>query len=120
MAIYNFSDVVNKNGGKGNGKSGNDLYSKLTLLYKHGIGTKYSVKPTSLDLPVKSTHQKKLADQFAKATSDYYMRVTQVTPDRFRSYEDFMAMDYTPEIASALDIYADESLTLFEDGSTKL
>ena len=93
MARYNFSDVVSKSGGRMQG-GGDDLYSKLTLLYKHGIGTKYSVKPTSLDKPVKSAHQKKLADQFAKATSDYYMRVTQVTPDRFRSYEDFMAMDY--------------------------
>jgi hypothetical protein len=88
-----------------------DLPKKLTYLMKLGIGRVPDLKPPRLDAPTSSQHKDILDAQFARATNDYYMRLTQIDPDRFRSYEDFQAMEYTPEIASALDIYADECLT---------
>jgi hypothetical protein len=88
-----------------------DLPKKLTYLMKVGIGRAPDLRPQSLDAPTTQQHKEILDAQFAKATNDYYMRLTQIDPDRLRSYEDFEAMEYTPEIASALDIYADECLT---------
>lgn len=93
-----------------------DLPGKLTLFFKKGIGRKYVSKVQGLDEPIKKQHQEYLEGQFAMATNDYYMRITQIDPDRFRAYEDFAAMEYSPEIASALDIYSDESLTKDESG----
>lgn len=88
-----------------------DLPKKLTYLMKVGLGRSPDLKPPKLDAPTTQQHKEILDAQFAKATNDYYMRLTQIDPDRLRSYEDFEAMEYTPEIASALDIYADECLT---------
>ena len=94
-----------------------DLPKKLTYFMKLGVGKAPNLKPPKLDAPTSARHKQILDDQFARATNDYYMRLTQIDPDRLRSYEDFEAMEYTPEIASALDIYADECLTQneFED-----
>jgi len=93
-----------------------DVYDKLTHLFKRGIGTTQNFKPQQLDPTVKRTTRDHLTQQFQKAGADNYMRLTSIDPDRFRSFEDFDAMDYTPEIASALDIYADESCTKNEFG----
>ncbi len=40
------------------------------------------------------------------------------TYDRMARYSDFSEMEYTPEIASALDIYAEESVAADEHGKT--
>ena len=93
-----------------------DLPSKLTILFKRGIGKKYIAKPRKLDAPLKKQHQEYLSAQFMKATYDRFIRATTLEIDRRKSFEDFTVMDYTPEISSALDIYADESLTKNEDG----
>lgn len=88
-----------------------DLPRKLSYFMKVGIGRAPNLKPPRLDDPTSAKHKEILDAQFGKATNDYYMRLTEVDPDRLRSYEDFEAMEYTPEIASALDIYADECMT---------
>ncbi|TFH06613.1 MAG: hypothetical protein E4H14_10430 [Candidatus Thorarchaeota archaeon] len=93
-----------------------DLPKKLTYFMKLGIGRAPGLKPPKLDAPTTTAHKDILDTQFAKATNDYYMRLTQIDPDTMRAYEDFEAMEYTPEIASALDIYADECLTNDEFG----
>jgi len=95
-----------------------DLPKKLTYFMKVGIGRSSSLKPPKLDAPTSQKHKEILQAQFEKATNDYYMRLTEIDPDRMRAYEDFEAMEYTPEIASALDIYADECLT--EDSMGKI
>jgi len=94
-----------------------DLPSKLTLLFKRGFGQRYVAKPKQLDAPTTHKHQEYLKSQFAKATYDHYVRATTLEVDRRKSFEDYTVMDYTPEIASALDIYADESLTQDEYGN---
>ena len=88
-----------------------DLPRKLSYFVKLGIGKSPTIKPKRLDPPTVNVHKEKLQAQFEKATADYYMRLTSVDQDRLRAYEDFDSMEYTPEIASALDIYADECLT---------
>lgn len=94
-----------------------DLPSKLTQLFKRGIGKRYVSKPKKLDAPMQKKHEEYLKSQFAKATYDHYIRATTLEIDRRKSFEDYSVMDYTPEISSALDIYADESLTKDEYGS---
>jgi hypothetical protein len=117
MPRFQMSDFNRDNAGAGDKFSQPlDLPGKLTVFLKRGLGQKYYVEPNKLDKPIKKQHKELLQNQFAKATNDYYMRITQIDPDRFRAYEDFAAMEYTPEIASALDIYADESLTKSEEG----
>jgi hypothetical protein len=93
-----------------------DLPSKLTLLFKKGFGQRYVAKPRKLDAPTTKTHQDYMQSQFAKATYDHYVRATTLEVDRRKSFEDYTVMDYTPEISSALDIYADECLTKDEYG----
>lgn len=95
-----------------------DLPSKLTLLFKRGFGQRYVAKPKQLDAPTKQKHVEYMKSQFAKATYDHYVRATTLEVDRRKSYEDYTVMDYTPEISSSLDIYADESLTEDENKET--
>lgn len=98
--------------------TGLDLPSKLTLLFKRGFGQRYVAKPKQLDAPTKEKHIQYMKSQFAKATYDHYVRATTLEVDRRKAFEDYTVMDYTPEIHSALDIYADESLTKDEYGVT--
>lgn len=92
-----------------------DLPSKLSILLKKGLGRTYVTPPKQLDAPTKKKHQQYLRAQFEKATYDHFIKALTVDIDRKKSFEDFNSMDYTPEIASALDIYADESLTKSEN-----
>ena len=57
-----------------------------------------------------------LANQFAKVESNLYNQAIYYEPNRLASYYDYESMEYTPEIAAALDIYAEESTTPNEDG----
>ena len=57
-----------------------------------------------------------LSNQFAKVESNLYNQAIYYEPNRLASYYDYESMEYTPEIAAALDIYAEESTTPNEDG----
>ena len=57
-----------------------------------------------------------LANQFAKVESNLYSQAIYYEPNRLAGYYDYESMEYTPEIAAALDIYAEESTTPNEDG----
>ena len=57
-----------------------------------------------------------LSNQFAKVESNLYNQAIYYEPNRIASYYDYESMEYTPEIAAALDIYAEESTTPNEDG----
>jgi hypothetical protein len=117
QGVFNFNRKSNFEPAKGSSTAESyDVYEKLTALLKRGLGRSYIEKPKNLDAPVKTRHKEILDSQFAKATYDYYMLVTQIDPDRYRAFEDFRGMDYCTEIASALDIYADESTTTSEEG----
>lgn len=92
------------------------LYPKLTSLFKRGFGLKYVAKPMDSDAEPKKRHIETIKNQFASATYDHFVRATTIEVDRLKTFEDFVCMDYSPEISSALDIFADECLTKNEEG----
>lgn len=57
-----------------------------------------------------------LANQWAKIESNMYSQAVYYEPTRLSSVYDYESMEYTPEISTALDIYAEESTTTNEDG----
>lgn len=57
-----------------------------------------------------------LANQWAKIENNMYSQAVYYEPTRLSSVYDYESMEYTPEISTALDIYAEESTTTNEDG----
>ena len=57
-----------------------------------------------------------LAQQWAKVENNLYSQAVYYEPTRLSSAYDYESMEYTPEISAALDIYAEESTTVNEDG----
>jgi hypothetical protein len=57
-----------------------------------------------------------LANQWSKLESNLYTQAIYYEPTRLSSVYDYESMEYTPEISAALDIYAEESTTVNEDG----
>lgn len=59
-----------------------------------------------------------LANQWQKIDNELYTKSIYYEPTRLASYYDYEAMEFTPEISSALDIYAEEATTPSEKGYT--
>ena len=57
-----------------------------------------------------------LSQQWAKVENNLYSQAVYYEPSRLSSVYDYESMEYTPEISAALDIYAEESTTVNEDG----
>jgi len=57
-----------------------------------------------------------LTQQWVKIENNLYSQAVYYEPTRLASYYDYESMEYTPEIASAMDTYAEESTTVNEDG----
>jgi len=57
-----------------------------------------------------------LSNQWAKIENNLYAQALYYEPTRLASYYDYESMEYTPEIAAALDTYAEESTTSNDDG----
>jgi hypothetical protein len=57
-----------------------------------------------------------LGKQWQKVESNLYTQAVYYEPTRMASYYDYESMEYTPEISTALDIYAEESTTPDKDG----
>ena len=91
------------------------LFRRLTTLFRSGPVVKRKVR--SLDNSVKTSSAFEL---FRKNQSHVYSSAMSAygTYDRMARYSDFSEMEYTPEIASALDIYAEESVAADENGTT--
>jgi hypothetical protein len=73
-----------------------------------------------IDLDIKTTRDVKPPDphtkailqkQFEKISTNILEQSLYIDIDRQHAYQDFEAMEYKPEIAATLDIYADECLT---------
>jgi hypothetical protein len=106
-----------------NNKKSNGLFDKLTSLFKSGPIIKrkiMSYDPTIALAPNKS--DKTSAHMlFQRSTNISYTEAlagTYQIADRVARYQDFNEMEYTPEIAAALDIYADETCAQDEKGRT--
>jgi len=92
-----------------------NLFRRLTKLFRSGPTIKRRVR--SFDPESKTASS--AVELFKKSHSDVYNSTLSAygTFDRMARYSDFSEMEATPEIASALDIYAEE--TVSEDAEGK-
>ena len=89
-----------------------NLFQKLTRLFRSGPVVKRNVLRRTTDSKTSTafeTFRKNQSQVYSAAMSAYG------TYDRMARYSDFSEMEYTPEIASALDIYAEESVAADEN-----
>ena len=91
-----------------------NLFVRLSKLFRSGPTVRRKVKnykPTTLGTSVQS---------FGHGANSVYNAALSAygTFDRMSRYSDFSEMEATPEIASALDIYAEESTATDEKGET--
>jgi hypothetical protein len=57
-----------------------------------------------------------LANQWGRVENNLYTQAVFYEPTRLSSFYDYESMEFTPEIGAALDIYAEESTTVNQDG----
>jgi hypothetical protein len=57
-----------------------------------------------------------LSGQWTKIENNLYTQAVYYEPTRLASFYDYESMEFTPEISTALDIYAEESTTPNQDG----
>ncbi len=57
-----------------------------------------------------------LSNQWGKIENNLYTQAIYYEPTRIAAFYDYESMEYTPEISTALDIYAEESTTPNQDG----
>lgn len=90
------------------------LFSKLTKLFRSGPVIKRNVRKINAPSPTNSS----AVEVFKKAHSDVYNATISAYGafDRMSRYSDFAEMEATPEICSALDIYAEETVSPDERG----
>ena len=95
-------------------KTPENLFQRLTKLFRTGPSIKRKVK----DYSKKDKRASSAVELFKKAHSDVYNSTLSAygTFDRMARYSDFSEMESTPEIASALDIYAEESCSQDAEG----
>ena len=93
-------------------KSNRNLFQRLTQLFRSGPVIRRKVKNYSE--PTASSAY----EMFRKNQSDIYSSTVSAYGafDRMSRYSDFSEMEATPEIASALDIYAEETVSQDERG----
>ncbi len=95
------------------------LFRRLTRLFRSGPVVKRKIRAldTAIAVPDKTKSsgtllfQKSLSPTYATITSNAYN-----LSERLMRYQDFQEMEYTPEIAAAMDIYADETCAQDEKG----
>tara|TARA_R110002110_G_scaffold169235_6_gene370973 strand:+ start:221 stop:2230 length:2010 start_codon:yes stop_codon:yes gene_type:complete len=89
------------------------LFRRLTLLFRSGPVIKRRVKDFESKTAVSSAFE-----MFSKTQSHVYSTAMSAygTYDRMARYSDFSEMEYTPEISSAIDIYAEETVAADEHG----
>lgn len=89
-----------------------NFFNRLTRLFRSGPLIKRKVKAN------RAPNMGTLLQQFQKSQSHVYANAISAYGmyDRMSRYADFQEMEATPEIASALDIYADEAVSQDEVG----
>lgn len=65
---------------------------------------------------LQAQQSKYLSNQWSKIENHMYTQAVYYEPTRLASVYDFESMEFTPEISTALDIYAEESTTTNENG----
>ena len=102
------------------------VFDRLNSMFDDGVSlgkiqtNKYSVNKDTFttsnkgefDAKLKQAHQQKyLNGTWAKIDNELYQQALHYELTRIGSYSDFEAMELYPEIAAALDIYMEESVT---------
>lgn len=97
-----------------NSNQNENLFKKLTTLFRSGPIVKRKVKSRNSNRPSVTS-----MEVFKRAHSDVYNSTLSAygSYDRMARYSDFSEMEATPEISSALDIYAEESVSPDANGS---
>jgi hypothetical protein len=92
--------------------SNESLFRRLTQLFRSGPVIRRRVKSYQGGTKVSSAFE-----VFRKTQSHVYSTAMSAygTYDRMARYSDFSEMEYTPEISSALDIYAEETVATDEN-----
>ena len=85
-----------------------NIFQRLTQLFRSGPTIKRKVRKSS-STDIKSS----AVETFRRAHNDVYANTMSAygSFDRMSRYSDFSEMESTPEIASALDIYAEETVS---------
>ena len=93
-------------------KNNANLFQRLTKLFRSGPTIKRRVR--NFKTPVAST----ALEIFKRSHGNAYNTALQSygSFDRMSRYSDFSEMESTPEISSALDIYAEETVSQDEAG----
>ena len=83
-----------------------NIFQRLTQLFRTGPTVKRRVRNTTPGA------QSSAVEAFRRAHSDVYSNALSAygSFDRMSRYSDFSEMEATPEIASALDIYSEETV----------
>jgi hypothetical protein len=102
------------------------IFQRLNKVLGNEVdGPKYVIDPSSFNgLSGDDLEQKKLEaqqtlylqNQWKKIDNELYQKAVYYEPTRIASYYDYEAMEYTPEISVALDIFAEEATTANENG----
>ena len=89
-----------------------NVFQRLTQLFRTGPTVKRRVKVNTPGL------KSSAVETFRRAHNDVYSNTMSAygSFDRMSRYSDFSEMEATPEIASALDIYAEETTSADESG----
>ena len=95
-------------------KESQSIFRRLTQLFRSGPVIKRKVRDLNTDSRSSSAFE-----LFRKTQSHVYSTAMSAygTYDRMARYSDFSEMEYTPEISSAVDIYAEESVAADEHGN---
>jgi hypothetical protein len=100
-------------------KKDKNLFRKLTDLFRSGPVVKRKVRAFDTTMAVADKTKSSGALLFQKSVAPTYATITANAynlSERLMRYQDFQEMEYTPEIAAALDIYSDESCAQDDKG----
>jgi hypothetical protein len=100
-------------------KTNQSLFKRLTSLFRSGPVVKKKIRTIDTAIAVADKTKSSGALLFQKSLAPTYATITANAynlSERLMRYQDFQEMEYTPEIASALDIYADEACSQDDKG----
>jgi hypothetical protein len=100
-------------------KENQSLFQRLSKLFKSGPVVKRKIKNIDTVVAVADKTKSSGALLFQKSLAPTYATITANAynlSERLMRYQDFAEMEYTPEIAAAMDIYADETVAQDDKG----
>jgi len=100
-------------------KQPESLFQRLTKLFRSGPVVKKKIRTQDTAIAVADKTKSSGALLFQKSLAPTYATITANAynlSERLMRYQDFSEMEYTPEIAAAMDIYADETVAQDERG----